>query len=158
MSYVVLHRLLRTAPQEKGGATKGLLDVLAASKDEDLASDSPIVALGGTSTGGPVVTDNQFKLLDLVSSEAKESQILTQQERELLQPLPTPVVKPRAYFYTCYDKQQIKLGVALPREQEGKRVEDMLQQDPEPELTPQEIDEMTQKEEARQWRAERYER
>ena len=72
--------MYRTAPQEQGSARKSLLDVLVALKDEELASESLIAALGGKSMQGSVATDDQFKLPDLVSSESKEDQVPSQQE------------------------------------------------------------------------------
>ena len=54
-----------------------------------------------------------------------------------------------------YSKEQIK--VALQREQQRKKAEDMLQQGVEPELTQEEMEERTHKEEVKQ-RAQRYER
>ena len=80
MNYLVLHKVYRTAPQEQGGANKSLLDILAASKDEEPASESLIVVLGGKSMVGLAVMDDQFKLPDLVSSESKEDQVPSQQE------------------------------------------------------------------------------
>ena len=80
MSYLVLDQMYRTAPQGQGGASKSLLDVLAASKDEELASESLIAALGGKAMEGMVAMDDQFKLPDLVSSESKEDQVPSQQE------------------------------------------------------------------------------
>ena len=86
------------------------------------------MALGGRSTVGSAATDDQFKLPDVVLSEAKE-QVPSQQEQELLKPLPRPVSKPQKYFCTHYSKEQIKLvGAALQREQQRKKAEDALQQ------------------------------
>ena len=50
--------MYRTAPQEQGGVSRTLLDVLATSKHEEPASESLIVALGGKSTMGSVGTDD----------------------------------------------------------------------------------------------------
>ena len=71
--------------------------MLAAGKEDEAASDSLIVALGGKSMVSSTATDDQFKLPDLVSLEVNE-QTLSQQEQELLKPLPRPVSKPRKYF------------------------------------------------------------
>ena len=79
MNYLVLDEVYRTDPQEQGSVSRSLLDVLAASKDKEMASESLIVALGGKSMVGLVAMDDQFKLLDLVSSEAKD-QVPSQQE------------------------------------------------------------------------------
>ena len=62
--------MYRTAPQGQGSASKSLLDVIAASKDEEQVSDLLIAVLGGKATEGTVVMDDQFKLPDLVSSES----------------------------------------------------------------------------------------
>ena len=61
----------RTAPQ--GTASKGLLDIIASSKDEEQLSESLMVVLGGKAGEKTAMTDEQFKLPDLVLSElAKE--------------------------------------------------------------------------------------
>ena len=149
--------MCRANPQEQGGASRSLLDMLAAAKDDEAASDSLIVALEGKSTVDSTVTDDQFKLPDLVSSEAKE-QTLSQQEQELLKPLLRPISKPQKYFCTHFSKEQIKLGAALQREQQKKKAEDALQQGGEIELTQEEIDEMMCKEQAKQEWVQRYAR
>ena len=131
--------------------------MLATSKEDEVTSDSLIVALGGKSVVGSTATDDQFKLLDLVSSEVKEQTSL-QQEQELLKPLPRPVSKPQKYFCTHFSKEQIKLGTALQREQQKKKVEDALQQGGEPEPMQEETDEGMHKEQAKQERAQRYAR
>ena len=112
--------MYRTTRQEQGGVSRNLLDILAASKEEEPASDSLIAALGGKSMVGSAATDDQFKLPDLVSSEAKE-QTPSQQEQELLKPLPRPVSKPPKYLHMHYSKEQIKLGATLQREQQRKK-------------------------------------
>ena len=129
--------------------------MLAASKEDEVASDSLIAALGGKSVVDSTATDDQFKLPDLVSSETKE-QTSSQQEQELLKPLPKPVSKPQKYFCTHFSKEQIKLGPALQREQQKKKAEDALQQGGELEPTQEEIDEKICKEQAKQERAQRY--
>ena len=116
-----------------------------------------IAALGGKSMVESTATDDQFKLPDLVSSEAKE-QTLSQHEQELLKPLPRPVSKPRKYFRTHFSKEQIKLGAALQREQQKKKAEDALQQGGEIEPMQEEIDERMQKEQAKQEWVQRYAR
>ena len=135
--------MYRTAPQGQGSVSKSLLDVLAASKDEQQASESLIAALGGKAMEGTVATDDQFKLPDLVSSESKEGQAGSQQEQELLQPLPKLARKPTTYFCTHYDKKQIKLRKAIQREQQRKKAEELLQQESELELTQEEMEEKT---------------
>ena len=89
--------------------------MLAAAKDDEVASDSLIAALGGKPMVVLTATDDQFKLPDLVLSEAKE-QMSTQQEWELLEPLLRPVSKPQKYFCTHFSKEQIKVGATLQRE------------------------------------------
>ena len=100
--------------------------MLAAGKEDEVASDSLIAALGGKSTVDLSAADDQFKLLDLVLSEVKE-QTSSRQEQELLKPLPRPISKPRKYFCTNFSKEQVKLGAALQREQQKKKVEEALQ-------------------------------
>ena len=107
--------MCRANPQEQGGASRSLLDMLAAGKEDEAASDSLIAALGGISTVSLTAADDQFKLPDLVSSEVNE-QMSSRQEWELLNPLPRPISKPHKYFCTHFSKEQIKLGAALQRE------------------------------------------
>ena len=95
------------------------MEVLAASKDEEQASESLIAALEGKAMEGTVVMDDQFKLLDLVSSESKEGQAASEWEKELLKPLPEPTSKPRSYFHMHYDEKKIKLRAAIQREGRG---------------------------------------
>ena len=147
--------MYRANPQEQGGVSRSLLDVLAAAKEDKVASDFLIAALKGKSAVDSTATDDQFKLPDLVSSEAKE-QMSSQQEQELLKPLLRPVSKPQKYFHTHFSKEQIKLGAALQREQQKKMAEDALQQGGEIELTQEEIDERMQKDQAKQDRVQRY--
>ena len=131
--------------------------MLAALKEDEVASDSLIAALGGKSAVDLTATEDQFKLPDLVSSEAKE-QTSSQQEQELLKPLPRPVSKTQKYFRTHFSKEQIKLGAALQREQQKKKVEDALQQEGELEPMQEEIDKRMCKEQAKQKQAQRYAR
>ena len=149
--------MCRANPQEQGGASRSLLDMLAGGKEDEVASDSLIVALGGKSTVDSTAADDQFKLPDLVLSEAKE-QTLSQQEQELLKPLPRPVSKPCKYFHTHLSKEQIKLGAALQREQQNKKAEDALQQGGEIEPMQEEIDELMCKEQVKQEWVQRYAR
>ena len=145
--------MYRTVPQGQDSVSKGLLDVIAASKDEDQLSKSIIVVLGGKATEGAVVMDDQFKLPDLVSSESKEGQAASEQEQELLKPLPKPAIKPRSYFRMHYEKQKIKLRAAIQREQQKQKAEELLQQEIELELTLEEIEEKARREDAKQQRA-----
>ena len=149
--------MCRTNPQEQGGTNRNLLDVLAAGKEEEAASDFLIVALGGKSMVSSTAAVDQFKLPDLVPSEVNE-QMSSWQEQELLKPLPRPISKPRKYFCTHFSKEQIKLGAALQREQQKKKVEEALQQGSEIEPMQEEIDKMMHKEQAKQERVQRYAR
>ena len=116
-----------------------------------------IAVLGGKSTVSSTAADDQFKLPDLVLSEGKE-QTSSPQEQELLKHLPQPISKPCKYFRTHFSKEQIKLGAALQREQQKKKVEEALQQGSEIEPTQEEIDEMMHKEQAKMEQAQRYAR
>ena len=149
--------MCRANPQEQGGASRSLLDVLAAGKEDEVASDSLMAALGGKSTAHSSAAEDQFKLPDLVSSEVTE-QMSSRQEQELLKPLPKPVSKPRKYFHTHFSKEQIKLEAALQREQQKKKAEEALQQEGEIKPTQEEMDEMLCKEQAKQEWAQRYAR
>ena len=95
--------MCRANPQEQGGASRSLLDVLAAGKEDEAASDSLMAALGGKYTEHSSATEDQFKLPDMVLSEVAE-QMSSGQEQELLKPLPRPVSKPRKYFRTHFSK------------------------------------------------------
>ena len=99
--------------------------MLAAGKEDEVASDSLIVALGGKSTTYSSAAEDQFKLPDFVSSKVTK-QTWSWQEQELLKPVPRPVSKSRKYFHTLFSKEQIKLGAALQREQQKKKVEEAL--------------------------------
>ena len=89
-----------------------------------------------------VVTDDQFKLPDLVSWESvKEGHAASEQEKELLKPLLKLAIKPRSYFRMHYDKKKIKLGAAIQWEQKRQKVKELLQQDIEFELTQEEMEE-----------------
>ena len=136
----------RTTSQE--GAIKSLLDVLSSSKDEEQPSKSLIAALGGKTTEKQETTDEQFKLPDLVAT--KEGEEMPKEEWELLKPLLKPSIKLKAYSRKGLNKEKIKLGVAMQREQEKQRAEELLQQDIDVELTQEEIDEKAWREEAKQ--------
>ena len=68
--------MCRANPQEQGGASRSLLDMLAAGKEDEAASDSLIAALGGKSTVSSTAAYDQFKLPDLVSSEVNEKNVV----------------------------------------------------------------------------------
>ena len=141
----------RTVPQGRGTVSKSLLDVIATSKDEEQPSESLIAVLGGKAGEQTVSMDEQFKLPDMVSSESvREGHAASEQEWELLKPLPKPVIKPRSYFRTHYDKEKIKLGAAIQQEQQRQKAEELLQQDIEVELTQEEIEEKALREDAKQ--------
>ena len=80
-------------------------------------------------------TDEQFKLPDLVSEATKEGEERLEEEQELLKPLPKPLIKPKAYPRKWIDKEKIKLGAAIQREQQKQKAEELLQQDIDLELT-----------------------
>ena len=86
-----------------------------------------IAALGGKTTKKPEMTDEQFKLPDLVAT--KEGEEMFEEERELLKPLPKPSIKLRTYPCKWIDTEKIKLGAAMQREQQKQRAEELLQQD-----------------------------
>ena len=86
------------------------------------------------------MTDEQFKLPDLVSPESmKEGKAELEQERELLKSLLKPAIEPRAYSHTYFDKAKIKIGAAIQYEQQRQRAEGFLQQDVELELPQEEM-------------------
>ena len=85
--------------------------------------------------------DDQFKLRDLVVTEStKEEEIELKQERELLKPLPKPLVKSRTYSHTHFDKTKIKTSAVIQHEQQRERAEKLLEQDVEPELMQEEVE------------------
>ena len=109
------------------------------------------MALGGKAEEQTVATDEQFKLPDMVSSESvREGHAASEQEWELLKPLLKPAIKPRSCFHTHYDKEKIKLGAAIQREQQRQKAEELLQQDIEVELMQEEIEEKALREDAKQ--------
>ena len=62
-----LNQVIRKTTQE--GASKGLLDVIASSKDDDPPSKLLLTALGSEMEKGTLTADNAFKLPDLVTQE-----------------------------------------------------------------------------------------
>ena len=110
----------RTASQ--GTASKGLLDHITSSKDEEQPSKSLIVALDGKTLETTATMDKQFRLPDLVSSESvKEREAALAVELELFKPLPKPAIKPRVYSRTHFNKEQIKLGAVIQCEQQRQQ-------------------------------------
>ena len=96
--------------------------------------------------GESVSFEDQFKLPDLVSMEGGEQ--TSQQERDLLKPPQQPASKPRKYIRTHFNKEWIKIGAAIQREQQRKRAKDALQLkgDIKDELTREEVEENIHKE------------
>ena len=150
--------MYRTEPKEQASVSKSLLQALAQSKQDETTSRSLIVALEGTAMGESVSFEDQFKLPYLVSMEGGEQ--TSQQEKELLKPLQPPVSRPRKYICTHFNKEKIKIGAAIQREEQRKRAEDVLQLkgDIEDELTQEEVEENIHKEQLKKERAERYTR
>ena len=83
------------------------------------------MALEGTSMGEAASFEDQFKLPDLVSMEGGDQ--TSQREKELLKPPQRPVSKPRKYIRTHFNKEKIKIGAAIKREEQRKRADDVLQ-------------------------------
>ena len=134
----------RTTPQAT--ASRSLLDVITSLRDEEQPSELLIAALGGKAGEGMAMMDEQFKLLDLASTElAKEGETALEEEQELLKLLPKPTIKPRAYSYRCFDKEKIKLGAAIQHEQQRLKAEGLLQQDVEEKLMQEEVEDKAQK-------------
>ena len=99
--------------------------------------------------------EEQFKLPDLVAPEVQKD--ISGKEKELFIKPKKPVSKPRQYFRMHFDKQQIKQGAAIQREQQMKKAEEALKsKDPEEEEALQEMDEEEmRKEQLKKERAER---
>ena len=142
--------------KEKAGVSKSLLQALAKSKEDEMTSRSLIAALEGTATGEVVSFKDQFKLPDLVLTEGGDQ--TSQQKKELLKPRKWPVSRPRKYICTHFNKEKIKIGAAIQREEWRKRAKDALQLrgDIEEDLTQEEVEENTCKEQLKEEQAERY--
>ena len=154
---LTLNYVIRATLQDT--ASKGLLDIIASSKDKEQPNQSLIMMLGGENgkETSVAMTDEQFKLPDLITPElTKEGKTELEQERELLKPLPNPSLKPRAYSRTHFDKTKIKTGVAIQCKQHQQWAEKLLEQNTEPELTLDEMENITRKEEVRLRRAEQH--
>ena len=136
--------------------SKGLLQALVQSKQDDPASSSLIAAIKGMTLGKSAPAEDQFKLPDLVTMGEGEELLL--QEKELLKPPQQPVNKPWKYIRTKFNKEKIKIGVALQREQQRKRAEEVLQLEEDVELTQEEVEEKQWKEQLKKEWAERYAR
>ena len=96
--------------------------------------------------GEAVSFEDQFKLLDLVLTEGGDQ--TSQQEKELLKPPQWPVSKPRKYICTYFNKEKIKIGATIQREEHRKKAEDVLQLkgNIKEDLTQEELEENTHKE------------
>ena len=148
-----LTNVYRTELKRKVGASKNLLQAISQSKEGERTSRSLIMALEGADMTEPVSFEDQFKLPDLVSTEGGDQ--VSEHEKELLKPPQWPVNKPRKYIHTHFDKEKIKLGAALQREEQRKWAEDALQSK-ENIKDDEGIEEDTHKEQMKKERAERY--
>ena len=107
--------------------SKGLLQALGGSKQGEKVSGLLLAAMGVCCSES---VEEQFKLPDLVASEVQED--TSRKEKELFIKLKQPASKPRKYFRSHFDKQQIKQGGTIQREQQMKKVEEELRsKDPE---------------------------
>ena len=140
----ILNEVYRTKLKEQTSVSKGLLQALVQLKEEEMARSSLIVALEGMTLGESVAFEDQFKLPDLVSMEGGEQMSL--QEKKLLKPPQQPVSKPQKYICTKLNKEKIKIGAALQREQQRRRAEEVLQLEEDVELTQEEVEEKQHKE------------
>ena len=84
--------MYRTEQKDQPRVSKGLLQALVQSKQDEMASSSLIAALEGTTSRESAAFKDQFKLLDLVSTEGGEQ--ISLQEKELLKPPQQPISKP----------------------------------------------------------------
>ena len=126
--------------KERTGMSKGLLHALGASKQGKKVSRSLLAAMGELAREVSESVEEQFKLPDLVAPEVQKD--ISGKEKELFIKPKKTVSKPRQYFQTHFDKQQIKQGAAIQREQQMKKAEEALKsKDPEEEEALQEIDE-----------------
>ena len=141
--------------KERTGMSKGLLQALGGPKQEEKVSGSLLAAMGEPAREVSESVEEQFKLPDLVASKVQED--TSRKEKELFIKPKQPASKPRQYFRTHFDKQQIKQGATIQREQQMKKVEEALKsKDPEEEEAMQEIDEeQMRKEQLKKERAER---
>ena len=138
--------MYRTEQKETACVSKGLLQALAQLKEDETTSRSLIAALEGTATGEVTSFEGQFKLPDLVLTEGADQ--TSQQEKELLKPPQQPVSKPQKYICMHFNKENIKIGATIQREEQRKRAEDALQLrgDVEEDSTQAEVEEKTGKE------------
>ena len=143
--------------------SKGLPDIITLLKDEEQPSQLLITALS-SGTGKDTLKATmaeRSKLTDLVVPKlTKEGETEMQQDGRLLKPLSKPskpLLKPWACSHTHFDETKIKTGVAIQWEQQWQRAERLLEQDAEPELIVEEMENIARKEEVRLGRAEWHE-
>ena len=153
--FQILNKTYRTEQKDQAGVSKGLLQALVQSKKDEMASSSLIAALKGTTPRESADFEEQFKLLDLVSMEGGEQ--ISLQEKELLKPLQQPISKPCKYIRTRFNKEQIKIGAALQREQQRKKAKEALQFKEDVDLAQEEVEEKQCKEQRKKERTERHE-
>ena len=141
--------------QETTARSKGLLQALSALKQGENMSGSLLAAMGELAKEVSEIVEEQFKLPDLVVPKVQKD--VSGIEKELFIKPKKPVSKPGQYFRTHFDKQQIKQGATIQREQQMKKAEEALKsKDPEEEEAVQEIDEEEMwKEQLKKERAER---
>ena len=77
-----------------------------------------------------------------------------------MKPRQWPVSRPQKYIHTHFNKEKIKIGAAIQREEQRKRAKDVLQLrgDIKEDLTQKEVEENTCKEQLKKEQAERYAR
>ena len=109
----------------KAGVSKSLLQALSQLKEDEMTSRSLIVALERTNMGEATSFEDQFKLPDLVLMEGGDQTL--RQEKELLEPPQQTVSKLQKYICTHFNKEKIKIGAAIQREEQRKRAKDALQ-------------------------------
>ena len=130
------------------------MQALGASKQGEKVSGLLLAAMREPAREVLESVEEQFKLLDLVAPEVQKD--ISRKEKELFIKTKKAVSKPRQSFRTHFDKQQIKQGAAIQREQQMKKAEEALKSKNPEEEALQEIDEEEmQKEQLKKERAER---
>ena len=145
--------MYRTELKEKVDISKSLLQAISQLKEGERTSRSLITALEGTHMTEAVLFEDQFKLPDLVSMEGGDQ--ASKQEKELLKPPQQTVSKHQKYIHMHFNKEKIKIGAALQREEQRKWAEDALQLKGNIEED-EEVEGDTCKEQLKKERAERY--
>ena len=130
--------------------SKGLLQALDGLKQGEKVSGLLLAAMGEPAKEVSESSEEQFKLPELQEDTSRK-------EKQLFIKPKQPARKPRQYFQTHFDKQQIKQGAAIQRQQQMKKAQEVLKlKDPEEEEAVQEIDkEEMRKEQLKKERAER---